>query len=74
MGDKTSFGPDLRPPFIREGEITSRYRISRGTQRRLREQGVLPVGIRLGARLIIYSEPAVIEALARVADKSEFSN
>lgn len=74
MSDETSVGPDLRPPFVREGEITSRYRISRGTQRRLREHGILPAGIRLGARLVIYSEPAVVEAIAGLAKAGKGSN
>ncbi len=59
----------IRPPFIRESQIVSRYGISRGTQFRLRQRGLLPNGIRLGARTVIFSEPEVLEALAALAGK-----
>ncbi|NOE32167.1 MULTISPECIES: AlpA family phage regulatory protein [Ruegeria] len=61
--------PLVQPPFVRERDIVKRYGISRGTQNRLRKKGLLPAGIRLGPRTVIFSEPEILEALAALAGK-----
>ncbi len=65
----TETPPEAEPPFIRQKDIAARYGISRATQHRLRRLGLLPEGIRIGPRTIIYSEPRVVEAIARLASK-----
>lgn len=61
--------PEAEPPFIRQKGIATKYGISRATQNRLRRLGLLPEGIRIGPRTIIYSEARVVEAIARLASK-----
>ena len=58
---------DIRPPYIRERQIESRFGVSRGTQYRLRLRGIFPRGIRVSPRTVIYSEPEIIDALAAMA-------
>lgn len=60
-------GTDIRPPYIREHQIESRFGVSRGTQYRLRMRGIFPRGIRVSPRTVIYSEPEIIDALAAMA-------
>jgi len=67
MIEKTPPCTDIRPPYIRERQIESRFGVSRGTQYRLRMRGIFPRGIRVSARTVIYSEPEIIEALAKLA-------
>lgn len=55
---------DIRPPYIRERQVESRFGVSRGTQYRLRMRGIFPRGIRVSPRTVIYSEPEIIDALA----------
>ncbi len=58
---------EAEPPFIRQKDIAARFGISRATQHRLRRLGILPEGIRIGPRTIIYSEARVIEAISQLA-------
>jgi predicted DNA-binding transcriptional regulator AlpA len=67
MNRNTHADKDIRPPFIRERQIETRFGISRGTQYRLRIQGALPRGIRVSPRTVIYSEPEIIDALIVLA-------
>lgn len=68
MNKKTLPDTDIRPPYIRERQIESRFGVSRGTQYRLRMRGIFPRGIRVSPRTVIYSEPEIIEALAILAN------
>ncbi len=67
MSKKTLPNTDIRPPYIRERQIVSRFGVSRGTQYRLRRRGIFPRGIRVSPRTVIYSEPEIIDALAVLA-------
>lgn len=67
MNKKILSDTDIRPPYIRERQIESRFGVSRGTQYRLRMRGVFPQGIRVSPRTVIYSEPEIIDALAVLA-------
>lgn len=62
---------NIRPPYIRERQIESRFGVSRGTQYRLRMRGVFPQGIRVSPRTVIYSEPEIIDALAVLATEAK---
>ena len=59
--------PEAEPPFIRQKDITGRFGTSRATQHRLRRLGLLPEGIRIGPRTVIYSEARVLEAISKLA-------
>lgn len=67
MNKKNCRDRDIRPPYIRERQIESRFGVSRGTQYRLRMRGIFPRGIRVSPRTVIYSEQEIIEALAKLA-------
>ncbi len=67
MTNKTLPDTDIRPPYIRERQIETRFGVSRGTQYRLRMRGIFPQGIRVSPRTVIYSEPEIIDALAVLA-------
>lgn len=69
MQTPTETLPEAEPPFIRQKDIAARYGISRASQQRLRRLGLLPDGIRIGPRTIIYSEARVVEAIARLASR-----
>lgn len=68
MNKKILSDKGIRPPYIRERQIESRFGVSRGTQYRLRMRGIFPRGIRISPRTVIYSEPEIIEALAILAN------
>ena len=71
MNKITLTNTDIRPPYIRERQIESRFGVSRGTQYRLRLRGIFPRGIRVSPRTVIYSEPEIIDALTVLAAEAK---